>query len=1118
MLTKRLLLVLGAAIFTASPIVLQAQDTTRSASATNPGSTKLISGIVTNEKGIPLEDVTVQIKGSRTSTKTGSNGAYSINAPQNAVLVFSMVGMNKQEISSVGKTSVGVQLQPAANTNLDDIIVVGYGTQKTRNVTGSMATIDLKKIEDMPVASVPEALRGQVPGLSVSGGGTRPGTMATVSIRQPISGWGKDGSSSLPLIIIDDIIQLDPSTGLPSMDQFNLLDMSEIESITVLRDAAAAIYGSRASQGAIVIKTKRGKNGPPKISYSGKFEQNDAISHVKTMDAYQYGVFANRFGRAAGWAPNTLFDDNELQQMKSINYDWRQEAWKKAYNGQHSLNVSGGTDRATYFAGVSYYTQGANLGEQDYKKWTFRTGSEVKVSNNVKLSTTLSANNFNVEKSFTKVSLNDGAYGVQAEQNDYVALAHMPKYIPWMYNVNGVNQYVSVPLSPKAGAVSPGNNISSWNYFGLLNNGSNTNNSTFAYNANFSLQYDVPFVQGLSFKGTYAIGSSTDNTEQVALPLDLATAQNVGVAGSHLYSATTTWKVATAKQGSRVSYIDNIGKTQQWDFLGNYDRSFGLHNISAMVGMEKGQQDFQSKTVLYDNPLAGGYNGSSSSAGTLNTSNSIVTRSQGGNLSYLGRFSYNYNSKYLFQFVFRSDASTKFAPENYWGFFPSVSAGWVISSEDWFRNAVPWVNNLKIRGSIGKTGNDNVKAWRWLQLYNYAADKGMQFGSAGGNLGPALTPDVTPNRNVKWDHSIKHNLGIDFSVLNNRLSASIDGYYDKTSDILTALVNQTGVPISAGGAAAEQNYSSLNTWGGEFSVNWKDRIGEVTYGIGMNYGWSNNKVTKYFPVAFNYPSQITKQEGYSTITPGWGYLVWRGTSTGDGMLRTDADIDKYWQYLTDQATKVGGAPAYFTNTDKASMKKGMLAYQDLGGFTNASTRTIGGPDGRIDGDGQDLAKLVNRNITQTVNTNINVAWRNLTMQAQIVTSWGGLNQIDYVKQGTSSTNMFWAHESFMTDMYDPTDNPNGKYPNLFYGNNGATSDFWKISSFRCFVRSLSVGYNVPKEWAKAAHLESARLYIAGSNLWDFYNPYPDKYRNMYDAPTSAYPTLRTWALGVNVGF
>ncbi len=201
----------------------------------------------------------------------------------------------------------------------------------------------------MPVASITEALRGQIPGVNVSGGSVRPGSMPSLSIRQQFN-WGKDGGGTNPLIIIDDVIQVDPQTGLSSLDRFNQLDLSEVESITVLRDASAAIYGSRASQGAVVVKTKRGKAGPPRISYNGKFETNNAVSHGKVMNAREFGTYANRFGKALGWTVDQLFSDAELATMDSLNYDWLANDWRAANAMQHSLDVSGGSERATYFA------------------------------------------------------------------------------------------------------------------------------------------------------------------------------------------------------------------------------------------------------------------------------------------------------------------------------------------------------------------------------------------------------------------------------------------------------------------------------------------------------------------------------------------------------------------------------------------------------------------------------------------------------------------------------------------------------------------------------------------------------------------------------------------------
>ncbi|MBC7947379.1 MAG: SusC/RagA family TonB-linked outer membrane protein [Chitinophagaceae bacterium] len=1086
---------------------------------------KTVTGKIVDSDGKAIQGVNIGIKGSTTTTITNANGVFSIVVPANeSVLKMSSATFVYQEVVVGDRTSLSITMQ-SDTKQLDDVVVIGYGTQRTRAVTGSIVSVSTKKLEDLPVASLSEMLRGQVPGLNVSGGSQRPGAMATISIRQQFN-WGKDGGGTIPLIVIDDVVQIDPATNLPTLERFNLLDLSEVESITVLRDASAAIYGARGSQGAIVVKTKRGKLGPPQVSYSGKFETMDAVSHGKVMNAKEYAVFANRFGRAAGWNAQSFFTPTELSMLDSVNYDWMHD-WRSAGAMQHSINVSGGSERATFFTGGSYYKQGANLGSQDFSRWTFRSGVDVKVGQGLKFSATLGAQNSSLEKSFTKVNITDG-YASGGEQNDYSILLHMPKYIPWEYTINGTTQFISPPLAPnRTGSATGNNSLSNWNYYSLLNNGSLTTSKNFGYNVNFGLQYDIPFVKGLSVKASYAVQSTAGSTEQVMMPMIISQVASGNAAANpltnHIYTPTTVWNSpATNRSNSRVTYDNTTGSSEQINFFVNYDRTFGSHNVGVVLSGERAKNTFEDRYQIYDNPIPGVYNGTSVTAGTLNASNSITSRSESGTLSYLGRASYSYKNKYFAQFVFRTDASSKFAPENYWGFFPSVSAGWVISDESFFK--VRWINMLKIRASLGRTGNDNVKAWKWMQLYSAASDKGMAFGTAGGNYTYGLTPEVTPNRAIRWDKTIQRNIGVDLSVLRRRLSISWDAYYNSSTDLLTDMSTATNVPISVGGAFAELNYGAVNFWGTEMSATWSDRVGKVDYSIGMNFGVSGNEVKKALDIPFNYPSTYAgkKQEGYSLFGAQWGYKTWKQTSGGDGILRTDADIDAYWTYLTDLATRAGTTPLYNAGSanisSKASLRKGMLAYEDIAGNLNANTQTIAGQNGQIN-DEQDYIKLKNKNKSFGITTNLSVSYKSFSLLAQIATSWGGWNSQDRVKQGTSSTNAMWSQVAYLNDMYDSTDNPNGKYPNMFYYDQAyKNSDFWTMPSFRAVVRSMSIGYTVPKAWSSKLHMSSAKIVLSGYNLWDLYNPYPNKYRNMYDGINVNYPTLRTWALGVNLGF
>jgi len=1088
-----------------------------------------VTGQVTDAEGKPVQGVTVTVKGTAGNVITDKEGRYRVMASPEQEIVFTHIAYTIKEVKVAAHPTIDVMLT-AADSQLDNVIVIGYGTQKQKNITGSVVNVNLQRMADMPVASITEALKGQVPGLSVTGGSQRPGVMPQVSIRQQFN-WTKDGGGTNPLVVIDDVIQTDPSTGLSSMDRFSQLDLSEVESITILRDAAAAIYGSRASQGAIIVKTKRGKIGPPKISYAGKFETNNAVSHGKVQNAYEYGIFANRFGRALNWTADQLFSDAELERMKSLNYDWLMGDWERANAMQHSLTVSGGADRATYFMGGSYYTQGANLGVNNYKKYTFRAGTDITVANGLKFSATLGANNYNTSKTFTKINISDGSYGSNSsEQSDYSQLLHMPKFIPWVYNLHGVDSFVSPSMGPnKVGAVVGNSMVSNTNYYALLQNGSKATSDYFGYNASFALSYDIPFIKGLSVKGNYAIQSYASKDEQVMNAVTLSSNKAGNKADHHLYDS-AAWETPTLNnKQSRVFYLNPIGTTEQMNIFVNYDHSFGDHNINAVFSGERAKNTFEDRRQLYNQPIPGFYNGTAVSAGTLDPSTTTSTKTISGTLSYIGRLSYSYKSKYLLQFMFREDASSKFAPENYWKFLPSLSAGWILSDENWFKDNVGFVNFLKLRASIGKTGADNIKPWRWTQTYNITQASGMAFGGNGGGLTTGITPDVVPNRAVTWDQSIQHNIGLDFSVLRNRLSVNIDHYFNTITNILTQMSGAAGTPWSVGGGFAEKNYSGIKTWGTEISATWKDRIAnKVDYSVNMNFGIGDNKVTQYFDQAFDYPSTMTTRRavGNSTANVGvWGFRTWKQTSSGDGILRTDADLDNYWAYLTDNASKSGVAGAtakYGDIVTRAGMKKGMVAYEDVRGAINTDG-TYAGPNGQIDmKTGQDYVLLKKNNRTYGINTTLNVSYAGITLMAQLATSWGGYNQIDYIKNATGSAASLWAQPIIMNDMYDSTDNPNGKYPNLAYydqfGGTNSDASFWKVHSFRMYVRTLSIGYTLPRNLVRRAHVDNARVYLSGNNLWDFYNPYPNHYRNMYDDPKVNYPTLRTWALGVNLGF
>ncbi|KQB39942.1 SusC/RagA family TonB-linked outer membrane protein [Flavobacterium aquidurense] len=1115
-------------LFTMMTVMSYAQNTVTYTTVT-------VTGTVTDNLGGQLPGVNVTEKSTKNTVTTDFNGQYTIKVKSGATLVFSFIGMRKSEVPLNGRTIVSTKLTEDSN-QLENIVVVGYGTQRKKEITGAIATIKPDDLMDLPVANLSDALKGLVPGLSVSGGSGRPGDASSIQIRQSF-GFSKDGNSTIPLVIIDDMIQVDPTNGKPTLEQFNRLDPSEIESITVLKDASAAIYGARASQGAIVVKTKRGKAGKAKFSYNSQFAVNDAVSHSKVMNAYEFGVFSNRF--LTNQTPNIettkLYSAAELEQMKGLNNNWLKEAWKPAIQQKHSFNVSGGGEDITYFAGATYFTQDANLGYQKYDKWNYRTGLNAKIAKNLELSASISGTSGTTDKTFSKASANisDGSFASAAggEQADYGFLLHMPQHVPWQTTIGGQQYYVSpFPNSNKnLGSANANNTIAGWNYFANLNNGSHQISDDNSTNVNASLNYKVAAVKGLSAKVTYSRTQSSNYTEQIQLPYDLVRIRNYETQDNHLLSAAdpSFYNLNTNPQGdylletnvrnSRVYYNNSDSKSTQGDFMINYDRTFGNHQIGAMVGGEASEIYNTTTRLAFEN-TSKDYLGSAATAGTLNQSNSLASKVEGGTLSYFGRINYSYKSKYLAQFLFRSDASTKFAPEHYWGYFPSLQLGWVISKEEWFSRNLAWVDFFKVRYSIGKTGKDNLQPWKWVQFYDVIVDKGFQFGGNGGTNASGLTPRVNPNRDATWDTTVKNNLGFDFNVLKNRLNFTADFYYDKTTNMLTDMSSAAGVPISIGGAFAEQNYAAVDAWGAEFSLNWSDKIkSDVSYDIGINFSYADNEVKKYPTQAVVAPSNNAVREGQSIgFNPVWGFATWKGTSTGDGILRTDADIANYWAYLTERATAAGTVPRYFDINTASGISKGSLAYQDVAGQLNPDG-SLGAPDGQIMKE-NDYVKLANSSRTYGFTTNLGFKAKGFYLRTQISTSWGGATFVDLVQQGTSTAASMWSHETFWNDMYG-ADNPNGKYPNLAqWSNISSPSDFWQLNTFRCFVRNLSIGYDIPKKVFADTKIANITLGITGNNLWDLYNPYPNHYRNMYDNSSVGYPTLRTWSFNFNISF
>lgn len=1107
---------------------------------------KTVKGSVIDELGEPIIGANVKVPGTTTGTITDLDGNFSLSVPAGGKIEVSFIGYATQLVAVPANGNVKVTLKEDSKV-LDEVVVVGYGTQRVKDLTGAASVVKMDQVADLPGASIIDALAGQIVGLSVSQSSGRPGATGTFKVREPAPAFAA-GESYGPLIVIDDVVQVNYD-GEPDMTAFNMLDQSEIESMTVLKDASAAVYGSRSSQGVILVKTKRGTVGAPKISYSGKLDFADAVSHSKVMNSYETGIFTNRMFRqldANGGSDYSqyLYSGSELDQMRGLNYDWLDRAWSSSTSHRHSLNVNGGTDKVTYFGGVSYQKQDGNLGNvQDYEKWTFRVGGEANVAAGLKLSASISGYNSEKTAPNYQVKIAQGPWGNQSQDADYVQLRHMPRFIPMEVTTDEGTYWMSPYVGPHGVYNYQGDdNISGyplWNFFANEASKARKTTEDNGYNANFSLTYNVPYVKGLSLKGSYSISYANSYGNEIGDYYQLALATNTNVAGQHLIGNQTTWvypqfgRKTDPNAGPAVVYNKQTTKSQQMNFMISYNRKFGLHDVSATGVVERAENEGTDMKTTYRSPLDS-FNGTSAYAGTLQTNpgDTYVKKYESGSLSYVGRVNYKYDNKYLFQFIVRADASTKFAPENYWGTFPTGSLGWVLSEEKFFQDSkvANYIDFLKVRYSLGKTGKDNVKAWSWLSAFDAGTQSGLQFGQTnGGQPGYGAIFNGTANRNIKWDQTIKNNIGLDVNVLSNRLGFTVDYFFDKTTDMLMKIPEDPAL-VYIGAALPAQNYGAVDSWGWEFTLSWNDKInqswlpkmGPIKYSIAMNYGISWYKIKKGVKSEFNYPSYVNDMSswtGYRSPNSQYGFKTWNGTSTGDGILRTQSDIDNYWAYLEQNAIAAGGTAddARYFNKTKSQMYPGMLAYQDLAGTNiDYENKTIQGPDGRIERT-EDYAKLAS-NRTHNINTRLTAQWGDFSFSTQLATSWGGYRDIySDVKQSVGSSTIMWSQFSYLNDMFDPEDNPTGKYPSMAVDNAyGEYSNFWQVSTFRCYVRNLTIGYTLPKSLTKKVNIDKLQINLTGNNLWDFYNPYPRKFRNMYDDGNKAYPTLRTWTLGINL--
>ena len=654
---------------------------------------KVVQGTVLDDLGEPVIGATVKVAGTKTAVITDMDGNYKLSVPKGGKVTVSYIGFKD------ATTNGGTIKLVADDKTLQEVVVVGYGTQKKAHLTGSVANIPTDDIQDLANGGLAASLGGLVNGLSVSGGDSRPGESARIMIRDTNS-LGEVGSTAQqPLFVIDGYIypndvKVGNVTQNLGAEAFNNLDASEVESISVLKDASAAVYGARAANGVILVTTKKGKMGSPRISYSGSFGLADEVSRPKMLNAYQYGRLYNAV--TAADPTNTslnkttsLFQADELEAMKSLNYDLLDKYWDTAFQQKHSVNVSGATDKVNYFAGISYYKQDGNLGKLDYDRWNYRAGVDVKVSKWLGANLTVSGDYGTKNRPLVKV-------GGSGSEKDYNLLLTRPTYMP--ESVNGYDILAYGPSNTQK------DQSQGYNFATSQNNGDYQKNMNSNLNISGSLNYDFGWsnlLKGLKLRFTYSKSINTDKSNQYGSMFTLYKMDKRYGSGNHLYTPTSgdeadfnyldASNFTPNKTNNGDMLYRNMVRTDnyQMNFTVQYQRDFGQHHLGGLFSIEKSEAESEYLEGQRNSPYeftTGQYN---SATGDRTT---VFTRSESGTLSYIGRINYAYANKYLFEALVRSDASTKFAPKNYWGTFPAFSAGWVISEENWFRNKVKGID------------------------------------------------------------------------------------------------------------------------------------------------------------------------------------------------------------------------------------------------------------------------------------------------------------------------------------------------------------------------------------------------------------------------------------------
>ncbi len=763
-----------------------------------------LSGKVTSGDSV-LTAVTVTVKGTGTATQTDATGAFSINAPNNASLIFSSVGFVTQEVKTGNQPSIDVQLQ-SSNEEMQQVVVIGYGTTKKQTLTGSVTSVKGAEIIKSPVTNVSNSLSGRLAGVTAVTRGGEPGNDAsTIRIR----GSNTLGNNSA-LVVVD---------GIPgrSLDR---IDPNSIESITVLKDASAAIYGSQAANGVILITTKRGKLGKPEVVVNLSKGISQPTIIPKMTNAAQYATALNELDVYAGLQPRYTTEDIQKFADGSDpwghpNTDWFDAVLKPwSTQIQSNVNLSGGSDFMRYFVSIGAKTQDANYKNSatKYNQYDFRTNLDINVTKDKNITIGFDVLGRLENSNFPGRGGSGTAILGALQRGKPIMPAYWPNGLPGPDVERGEN--------PVALAT---------NQTGF------TDNKYYVLNSNLKLNINIPRIKGLSLTGNASIDKGIRFNKVFQQPWYLYSWDGI------TYDANKIPVLVRGKKGIDDPNLNEYMEDNS-DYLVNglinYKTTIaGNHNISVLAGMETrkgGSENFSAYRRYFVSTALPQLN-----AGGSNALNNTGTASHNARLNYFGRVNYNYKEKYLTEFVWRVDGSYIFPEAGRYGFFPGISAGWRVSEENFWKGSLGNISdNVKLRASYGATGNDRIDPYQYLSTYGF---NNSNFIVDVTNEARALLETRIPNPNVTWEVAKQMNVGIDAGFLHNKLSVTFDYFNYNRSNILW--IRSASVPTSTGLTLPRENIGRVRNRGFDFDIAYRNDIGDLKYTIGLNGGYAKNKIT-----------------------------------------------------------------------------------------------------------------------------------------------------------------------------------------------------------------------------------------------------------------------------------